>query len=222
MEALVRQETELREKLRSLNNQLILYANQCQVKPPGASAPPADAPAPPTTEPENLPPRNTAPQPSAQPPQMESLLPRTQAPSSPEVIEVKPEIEIVPSDRPLNIPPQASSRNDLGFLQGCWINSSNLYNQSNSAPLLMQYCFDENGKGSRTVQQPDGGLCTGPLQASFDNSGNLLLEAGAANCAAGGQYIPQRIECRGSGDSTNCQGREQGQDKQWQATFHRR
>jgi hypothetical protein len=229
MEALVRQEAELREKLRSLNNQLILYANQCQVKPPGASAPPADAPAPPTTQPENLPLRNTAPQPSAQPPQMESLLPRTQAPSVPEVIEVtpevikvKPEIEIAPSDRPLNIPPEASSRNDFGFLHGCWVNSSSLYNQSNSAPLLTQYCFDENGKGSRTIQQPDGGLCTGSLQASFDNSGNLLLQAGAANCAAGGQYIPQRIECRGSGESTNCQGREQGQDKQWQATFRRR
>jgi hypothetical protein len=214
----------LRERLRALNNQLILHANQCQVKPPAAPEP---APAP-----ENPPLRNAERQPRTETPLMENLLPQTQAPSSPEIIEIKPEIQnttperpsTVPPEtpeRPLTVPPEAPERNDLSFLQGCWTNSSSLYNQADRAPLLMQYCFDANGQGSRTVQQPDGSRCQGPARASFDNSGKLLLEADAAGCTAGGQYVPQRIECRGSGNSTNCQGREQGQDRQWQAGFQR-
>jgi hypothetical protein len=157
---------------------------------------------------------------------MAQLLPQSQEPPSRETVivpETRPERD--PEERrELMIPEQARESNDMSFLQGCWLSATNIYNEDGE-PVLAEYCFDQNGRGQRNVRQAELRDCSGPLRARFESNGRLFIESEAAACNDGSAYVPQRVECSGSGDSTQCYGQElnpQNPDSaRWQAGFRR-
>ena len=220
-------EAQLRARLDQLRYELTQRAALC--------APEQTAQQPPA--PEQLPPpREQAPDnptPDNQKPPMSDLLPQTPDPLEvkPE-IEIKPQIEVKPEEKPveeqaepgdpLTIPPDAAENRDLSFLKGCWVSTTDLFNFDSKEPITVQYCFDENGKGTRTVQEKGGSRCAGPLQARFDSAGKLVIDGSSAACNSGGRFVPQRVQCSGRGDSTQCYGKELS-DKglEWKANFRR-
>ncbi|MDR1396299.1 MAG: SrfA family protein [Desulfarculales bacterium] len=219
--ALVRREQELRSSLDELRRQLMLKASQCRNTPPPTPAGPPD----PVPEKPEIPP-------------LADLLPRTpdreselkpniipERGSEPEVkpsISISPETEFKPGDE-LRIPDGARDSRDPGFLQGCWLSNTNIYNSDSGETLTAEYCFDREGNGSRTVRKANGETCTGPARARFDADGRLIIDSGIADCNDGGAYVPQEVECSGSGDSVDCRGQEiSPQAPPWRAGFRRK
>jgi hypothetical protein len=146
-----------------------------------------------------------------------------QKPEEKSVEEPKAETEHKPeAGDPLAIPPDAAENKDLSFLKGCWVSTTDLYNFDSKEPITVQYCFDENGKGTRTVREKDGSRCAGPLQARFDSSEKLVIDGSSAACNNGGRFVPQRVQCSGQGNSTQCYGKELSEKGlEWKANFRR-
>ncbi len=204
------QEAALRKRLQELRLLLMRKAANCQ-KPP-----------------ENKPAEKPAPQPEVKPELKPEIKPEVKPEVKPEIKpEVKPEVkpEEPKPNQPLSIPPRAAEEKDLSFLKGCWINSSKLYSRGGSSGQIeAEYCFDEAGNGSRSITQQDGSRCAGPVRARFTSGGQLSITADGAPCNQGrGVYVPQRVECSGQGNATNCVGREEGDNSgKWKAEFRRK
>lgn len=122
----------------------------------------------------------------------------------------------------LTIPRDAAKKKDLAFLEGCWTSETGLYAHPSNEPIIAEYCFDKNGKGRRFVRERNGQMCSGSATARF--SGNrLLFDADSARCPRGGTYVPQKVECAGSENRTQCKGRELGGARhKWDARFRRK
>ena len=148
-------------------------------------------------------------------------------PDLPDPPQPKPEPKPEPKpNEDLAIPDQAARDNDLSFLEGCWRCDAGLQNLETHEPIIAEYCFDAQGRGTRLIRerkkQQD---CTGPARASF-SQGRLVIEAQAAKCSRDGSgYVPQRVECTGKGGATHCKGRENvgrtGKLNVWDAPFKR-
>ncbi len=125
----------------------------------------------------------------------------------------------VPKGHNLEIPRDAPRNNDLSFLEGCWRSVTDLYN-NNGTPIEGEYCFDRNGKGRRFVRQENGVRCSGSARARFQGS-RLHIESDWAACRGKQKYVPQNIDCQGTGASTSCQGRDSGGGlhSRWKAGF---
>ena len=74
-------------------------------------------------------------------------------------------------------------------------------------PIVGEYCFNGRGGGTRFVREPNGQRCSGRVQARF-TGGGLHIDSQEAPCPNGTKYVPQRVECRGTGSSTHCHGYE--------------
>jgi hypothetical protein len=109
----------------------------------------------------------------------------------------------------LTIPQDAAKKKDLSFLEGCWSSETGLYSHPSNEPIVAEYCFDKSGKGRRFVRERNGQVCSGTATARFQGS-NLQFESGQARCPRGGTYVPQKVECTGSENSTQCKGKELG------------
>lgn len=122
----------------------------------------------------------------------------------------------------LTIPRDAAKKKDLTFLEGCWTSETGLYSHPSNEPIIAEYCFDKNGKGRRFVRERNGQVCSGSAAARF--SGNrLLFDSDSARCPRGGTYVPQKVECTGSENSTQCKGNELGGARhKWDARFRRK
>lgn len=122
----------------------------------------------------------------------------------------------------LAIPEDAAKKNDLSFLEGCWTSETGLYSHPSNEPIIAEYCFDKNGRGRRMVRERNGQVCSGSASARFQGN-QLQFDSSQARCPRGGTYVPQKVECTGSENSTQCKGRELGgANLKWDARFRRK
>ena len=231
----------LRE-IENLRAELLRRAEQCVPPPPPPKEP---DPPPPPTEPEVTPPlvepflgeSPSTPPPPPKPKEPPKPKPEPKPEPKPDP---KPEPKPAPQkDAPLVIPDDARQKNDLSFLDGCWRCETGLVNSRTRRPVIVEYCFDKNGNGRRSVDERGGATCNGPARAGFDNGGKLRIEAGNAPCPGGSNYVPQTVECTGSSNATHCKGQEhydgggkgggllgrlfgEGNSHKWDAKFYRK
>ena len=187
-------------------------------------------PDPPVKEPE--PPVET------EPPSLADLLPTTPVePEKPPVPREEPKPEKKPQEKPkpeakpqrqakgeeMRIPDDARKNNDVSFLEGCWNSETGLRSDRTKEPIGVQYCFDANGRGSRTVTKPQSGdRCVGSVRAKFDSSGRLVIDSDGAPCNKGGGFVPELVQCTSAGGKADCNGNERGgQQRKWKARFRR-
>ena len=122
----------------------------------------------------------------------------------------------------LAIPEDAAKKNDLSFLEGCWTSETGLYSHPSNEPVIAEYCFDKSGKGRRFVRERNGQVCSGSASARF-NGNQLQFDSGQARCPKGRAYVPQKVECNGKENTTQCKGRELGgANLKWDARFKRK
>ncbi len=123
----------------------------------------------------------------------------------------------------MQIPKDAAQKKDLSFLEGCWVSETGLFSYPANKPVIAEYCFDKNGKGSRFEREEGGDVCRGPGKARFKGN-RLYMESEYARCPGGQNYVPHWIECTGTGNSTLCNGREGDDPKgtRWKARFTRK
>lgn len=122
----------------------------------------------------------------------------------------------------LAIPEDAAKKNDLTFLEGCWTSETGLYSHPSNEPIIAEYCFDKSGKGRRLVRERNGQVCSGSASARFQGN-QLQFDSSQARCPRGGTYVPQKVECNGKENSTQCKGRELGgANLKWDARFKRK
>ena len=122
----------------------------------------------------------------------------------------------------LAIPEDAAKKNDLTFLEGCWTSEAGLYSHPSNEPIIAEYCFDKSGKGRRFVRERNGQVCSGSASARFQGN-QLQFDSSQARCPRGGTYVPQKVECNGQENSTQCKGRELGgANLKWDARFKRK
>ena len=143
-----------------------------------------------------------------------------------------------PKGSAMQITKDAARNNDLSFLEGCWRSVTDLHSSATGELVEVEYCFQPNGSGRRRVLEHSGGICTGSVKANFAGA-RLDISAGKAHCSSGGYFVPQDVQCNGSGSSTNCSGKEHGgggnflgqiigalfgggSDRRWKATFIRK
>ena len=122
----------------------------------------------------------------------------------------------------LAIPEDAAKKNDLSFLEGCWTSETGLYSHPSNEPIIAEYCFDKSGKGRRIVRERNGQVCSGSAAARFQGS-QLQFDSSQARCPRGGTYVPQKVECTGKENTTQCKGKELGgANLKWDARFKRK
>lgn len=158
-----------------------------------------------------LPPKSAPPK-LTEKPEKKALEPEPSRPQKPEARK----------NEDLTIPKDAAKKKDLAFLEGCWTSETGLYSHPSNEPIIAEYCFDKNGKGRRFVRERNGQMCSGSAAARF--AGNrLFFNADSARCPRGGTYVPQKVECTGSENSTQCKGNELGGARhKWDARFRRK
>ena len=122
----------------------------------------------------------------------------------------------------LAIPEDAAKKNDLSFLEGCWTSETGLYSHPSNEPIIAEYCFDKSGKGRRLVRERNGQVCSGSASARFQGN-QLQFDSSQARCPRGGTYVPQKVECTGQENTTQCKGKELGgANLKWDARFKRK
>ena len=157
--------------------------------------------------------------------------PKQQAKPKPEPKQEPPKVEPPKQEPPkpapkkndnLAIPEDAAKKNDLTFLEGCWPTEPGLYSHPSKKPIIAEYCFDKSGKGRRFVRERNGQVCSGSASARFQGN-QLQFDSRQAPCPRGGTYVPQKVECNGQENSTQCKGRELGgANLKWDARFKRK
>lgn len=168
-------EANLRRELALLNEQLA--GKQAACRPVVAAEPPkVEPPPPPPPEPAPEPP---PPPPPPEPPPPEPIppapLPKTK-PEPPPPPPPPPEPEKPKSGEQLVIPEKLKDRNDLAFLEGCWVSITGLREVRSGRPIHHEYCFDRHGNGQVTINIRGGGVCVGPARAAFKAGGKLTID----------------------------------------------
>ena len=225
-----------REKERSLRRQIDDLRAQLGDKLAACPRPKREEPKPEPAVPEPPPLQAEAPpapEKPVEPPVLGDIMPTTPEPPAEPVQPPKPEKPRKPAERPkpnqvargdtLEIPDGAREKNDLSFLEGCWYCETGLFSSATGEPVTVLYCFDDKGRGSRTIQEKKtGGKCQGGVTAQFDSSGKLRIRGGNAKCTSGGAFVPQTVECQQQGRKAQCFGREEsGRGTRWKAQFRR-
>ena len=114
-------------------------------------------------------------------------------------------------DESLRIPEEAKRSGDMSFLAGCWASITTLVNQRTGAPIVAEYCFDENGFG-RSIRTEPNTQCVGPMRARFDDQGSLTVEeTEVAVCGDGRRYTQTTVTCSpGQNGIAQCTGVNRG------------
>ncbi len=122
----------------------------------------------------------------------------------------------------LDIPKDAINKNDMSFLEGCWVSDRGLVNSRTGKPITVEYCFNKKGRGSRIIREANGRICKGSVTTSFGANGELFMTAPEARCPRGTAYVGQRVRCTRNDARTICRGRENDSDTRWDAKFRRK
>jgi len=103
---------------------------------------------------------------------------------------------------PLRIPPDAAKTGDLAFLEGCWRGNPPEYHSKRI--VAVRLCFDKNGIGRMTIEDPKDGQCIGAAKGQLSAQGLLHFTTEKAPCTRGSAYAPTSIKCEGVGNATVC------------------
>lgn len=110
--------------------------------------------------------------------------------------------------KPLDIPPDAAAKGDVGFMDGQWRSGQGLVDQADGKPLDQYYNFDKNGKGEVVVKRADGTECKAPAQAKFNGKNLTVEETADVRCADGRTYGKSTTTCtRDAKGNTVCRGK---------------
>lgn len=106
----------------------------------------------------------------------------------------------------LVIPPDAKANGQVDFMEGCWSNHTSLTSTRTNSAVVVDYCFDANGTGTRTIQEAEGATCSGQAKAGVTADGTLSInDVGRAACSDGHGYVPTSIRChRGADGRADC------------------
>lgn len=171
--------------------------------PPGSEAMPAENPTPPPDTPADQPPATEPPPAEAPPP--EPPLPESPPAESPPA--EPPPAEAPPAGPPLEIPPEAASSGDVGFLDGLWRSQQGLVDNVTGEALEQRYRFGSDGTGEAVVRRSDGVECRGPVRGRFVDGRLVLEEEGSLTCPDGRTYDPSVTRCeRTASGLTVCRG----------------
>ncbi len=107
---------------------------------------------------------------------------------------------------------------DMAFMLGRWRCETGLVNSATNEPIVVEFQFDSKGKGIGMVYEKND-RCQGDAQASLTPEG-LHVTLGVQQCAKGGTYSRQDIDCRNQNGAAHCQGKNQSGDP-WDAQFFR-
>ena len=169
---------------------------------------------------------------------LSSLLPLTnmdgsENPPAPEPKTAQPPTQaaLPKSGDPFRIPEDAAAKNDLSFLEGCWVTDDlrgyfGVWNnpQAKGEKHRAKLCFKPDGSGS-FMSDHRGKPCSGPARAQF--GGDILrVRTREAHCrGASVKFAPRVFECRGTAANTECfivaTYREIGRKKSGRAKFRR-
>lgn len=118
----------------------------------------------------------------------------------------------------LQIPKQAK---DTKFLSGRWICSTGLFNISDRKPVVVEFSFDETGKGSSTIRELSGEVFTASARAEIKD-GILRIKTGAyTSPKSSSVYGPNSISCTQGDQAANCSGTNPSISTPWQARFNK-
>ena len=179
---------------------------------PGATAPGPTPPAPSQAEPPQAEPPKPQMPPEAQKPSEPPKPPESPNPTEPPKRPEPPPGQQPPATppvppKPMEIPPDAAGRGDVGFLDGQWKSRRGLVDQLDGKPLEQFYRFDGQGKGETVVRRSDGVECKAPAEARFDGGKLTVEEKGSPTCPDGRSYGGSRTECeRTATGVTVCRG----------------
>ena len=110
--------------------------------------------------------------------------------------------------KPLDIPPDAAAKGDVGFMDGQWRSGQGLVDQADGKPLEQYYRFDKSGKGEVVVKRADGTECKAPAQAKFNGKNLTVEETSDVRCADGRTYGKSTTTCtRDAKGNTVCRGK---------------
>jgi hypothetical protein len=120
----------------------------------------------------------------------------------------------------MTIPDAARKNKDVSFLEGCWNSRTDLRSDRTNEPLGVQYCFEANGQGTRSITKPESqDRCFGSARAKFDSAGRLIINSDRAACNKGGGFMPESVECSSADGKADCSGTSS--QRKWKARFHR-
>lgn len=115
----------------------------------------------------------------------------------------------------LQLPQKGDS---VSFMEGSWICHTGLANATTGEPVVMQFSFNKNGKGTAIiVERKSGQRYRATAQASFRN-GVLRVNTSQFRGKSDG-YNANSIECRDREGVAQCQGSNSG--LRWNAKFAR-
>ncbi|MBQ4133233.1 MAG: hypothetical protein IJD04_05815 [Desulfovibrionaceae bacterium] len=200
-------EGSLRSELELLQNELEMRLAQCFSEP--------------LPEPVlQLPLQNSTPAPEADIPP----LPELALPELPDFDEVPEEYPENPGDMPeVSEPPTEEAQNleipenpdNMQFLNGCWDAPTGLMNIDTRQPVIVEYCFENNGQGKIRITELDKNgkpmfNCDGPARARLEDD-RLVIEDGGAVCPNGNGYHSNQVLCyKDRNGNTVCTGRSRG------------
>ena len=122
---------------------------------------------------------------------------RPEAPPQPERPEPPTEPQPAP-EPPEDIPADDWDEADVSFLEGCWtlVTDYTITRTDTDEEYRTrdwQMCFDQDGRGSQTLNFDNGMSCSGDVDARFEPSGELVVtDQGMVPCDSG-VGIDQRI-----------------------------
>ena len=133
----------------------------------------------------------------------------TEPPDS--TVERPDETPLPPDGADLPIDESGFDDRDLAALEGCW-NLASDYRITNpdtgevAATDAWQMCFDDQGRGTQTLDFENGTRCEGRVQAQFEPDGSLrVIDLGNVPCDNGLAIVQRVIDCSRQADgSVDC------------------
>lgn len=120
------------------------------------------------------------------------------------------------SQSSLKLPAKDSS---ISFMQGKWLCRTGLVRTSDNQPVVVEFAFDKNGKGTSTIREQSGNAYRSSATASY-RDGILRVKTSQYLSDRGpGAYNSNDIVCRDAGGSVECAGRNG--NVTWKANFQR-
>ena len=106
---------------------------------------------------------------------------------------------------PRALPREAWDRGDLGMLDGCWRNTTDMQTRDVNTDRVnpvrsWEMCFDRSGTGRQTIIWTNGMRCDGPLRATFEGPIVRFTEPARCSGSTSLTYLG-RHECRRLNDS---------------------
>ena len=114
------------------------------------------------------------------------------------------------------------SESGMSFLKGKWRCNTGLVRTTDREPVIVEFSFDANGRGTSTIREKNGTVYSASAKAVYKN-GNLRINTSDFYAPKQrGRYLGQFMECRQSDTRALCNGRDRENNVRWsEATFSR-